>query len=122
MRIVTKNSHDVDVARVQHRFVRGKAGAKIEVIQYCSVEASGPAREGRQTAAMLPLTKEQEAALGLELAAKRQEHADLDAAIHTLSSSGYSDQMLIQRMKKRKLGLKDRITQLENILLPDIIA
>ena len=34
---------------------------------------------------MLPLTKEQEAALGLELATKRQEHADLDAAIHTLT-------------------------------------
>ena len=45
-----------------------------------------------------------------------------DAAIHTLSASGYSDQMLIQRMKKRKLTLKDRIVQLENILLPDIIA
>ena len=71
---------------------------------------------------MLPLTKEQEAALGLELAANRQEHADLDASFHTLSSSGYSDQMLIQRMKKRKLTLKDRIVQLENILLPDIIA
>jgi len=37
-------------------------------------------------------------------------------------SSGYADQMLIQRMKKRKLALKDRIVQLENILLPDIIA
>jgi hypothetical protein len=71
---------------------------------------------------MLPLTKEQEAALGLELAAKRQEHADLDAAIHTLTTSGLADQMLIQRLKKRKLGLKDRIVQLENILLPDIIA
>ena len=47
---------------------------------------------------------------------------DLDAAIHTLAASGYADQMLIQRMKKRKLGLKDRIVQLENILLPDIIA
>lgn len=71
---------------------------------------------------MLPLTKEQEAALGLELAAKRQEHADLDAAIATLASSGFPDQMLLQRMKKRKLSLKDRIVQLENILLPDIIA
>ena len=70
----------------------------------------------------LPLTKEQEAALGLELAAKRQEQADLDAAIHTLSSSGYADQMLLQRLKKRKLALKDRIVQLENLLLPDIIA
>lgn len=71
---------------------------------------------------MLPLDKEQEAALGLELAAKRQEHADLDSAIHMMLTSGYADQMLIQRMKKRKLSLKDRIVQLENILLPDIIA
>lgn len=71
---------------------------------------------------MLHLSKEQEVALGLELATKRQEHADLDAAIHTLTASGLADQMLIQRLKKRKLALKDRITQLENILLPDIIA
>lgn len=71
---------------------------------------------------MLPLTKEQEAQLGLELATKRQEHADLDAAIHTLNQSSMADRMLIQRLKKRKLALKDRIVQLENILLPDIIA
>jgi hypothetical protein len=71
---------------------------------------------------MLPLTKEQEAALGLELAMKRHEHGDLDAAITTLVASGVADQMLVQRLKKRKLLLKDRIVQLENILLPDIIA
>jgi hypothetical protein len=71
---------------------------------------------------MLPLDKEQEAQLGLELATKRQEHADLDAAIHTLTQSALADRMLIQRLKKRKLALKDRIVQLENILLPDIIA
>jgi hypothetical protein len=71
---------------------------------------------------MLPLTREQEAALGLELATKRQEHADLDAAIQMLSVSPAADRMLVQRLKKRKLALKDRIVQLENILLPDIIA
>jgi hypothetical protein len=71
---------------------------------------------------MLPLTKEQEAGLGLELATKRQEHADLDAAIHTLTASQVADRMLIQRLKKRKLSLKDRIVQLETILIPDIIA
>ena len=71
---------------------------------------------------MLPLTKEQEAALGLELATKRQEHADLDAAISTLSAAHFADRMLIQRLKKRKLALKDRIVQLETILIPDIIA
>jgi hypothetical protein len=72
--------------------------------------------------AMMPLTKEQEASLGLELATKRQEHADLDAAIQTLTEANISDKMLLQRMKKRKLAIKDRIVQLENILLPDIIA
>lgn len=71
---------------------------------------------------MLSLSKEQEAGLGLELATKRQEHADLNAAIETLTQSNVADQMLIQRLKKRKLSLKDRIVQLENILLPDIIA
>jgi hypothetical protein len=71
---------------------------------------------------MLPLTKELEAKLGLELAAKRQEHADLDAAIDTLVASGTADQMLVQRLKKRRLLLKDRIVELEDILLPDIIA
>ena len=71
---------------------------------------------------MMSLTKEHEAALGLELATKRQEHADLDAAIDTLTRSHVADRMLIQRLKKRKLTLKDRIVQLENILLPDIIA
>lgn len=71
---------------------------------------------------MVPLSKEQEMALGAELAAKRQEHADLDAAIRTLLDASYADQMLIQRMKKRKLALKDRIVQLEALLIPDIIA
>jgi len=71
---------------------------------------------------MPPITTEQDAKLGLELATKRQEHADLDAAIETLSASHLADRMLIQRLKKRKLALKDRIVQLEDLLLPDIIA
>ncbi|MEX0627535.1 MAG: DUF465 domain-containing protein [Cucumibacter sp.] len=71
---------------------------------------------------MLPLSRELEAKLGQELAAKRAEHADLDAAIVTLVGSAAADQTLIQRLKKRKLLLKDRIVVLENILLPDIIA
>ncbi|HEY8595504.1 MAG TPA: DUF465 domain-containing protein [Devosiaceae bacterium] len=68
------------------------------------------------------MTKEQEARLGLELAAKRQEHADLDAAIHALIASKTADALMLQRLKKRKLALKDRIVELEHLLLPDIIA
>ncbi|MCZ4273732.1 DUF465 domain-containing protein [Maritalea porphyrae] len=71
---------------------------------------------------MMPLTSEQRARLGLELASKRQEHKDLDAAIHALTHSGQNDPMLVQRLKKKKLTLKDRIKELEDILLPDIIA
>jgi len=71
---------------------------------------------------MLPLTPEQEAKLGLELAAKRQEHADLDAAIKAIADSHTTDKMLVQRLKKRKLTVKDRIVEIEVILLPDIIA
>jgi hypothetical protein len=71
---------------------------------------------------MLNLSPEQEARLGMELASKRQEHSDLDAAIATLTAANLADRMLIQRLKKRKLALKDRIVQLEGVLLPDIIA
>src|SRR3569833_1821576 len=99
----------------------GKAGVN-RLADGLTIRGERPGIRGMRGAAMLPLTKEQEAALGLELAAKRQEHADLDAAIHTLAASAMADQMLIQRLKKRKLGLKDRIVQLENLLIPDIIA
>jgi hypothetical protein len=71
---------------------------------------------------MYQIDEDMRAKLGLELSAIRQEHGDLDAAIHALNISGTGDQMTIQRLKKKKLGLKDRIVALEKILLPDIIA
>lgn len=57
-----------------------------------------------------------------ELAKLRQEHRDLDAAIEALESKAHLDSLQIQRLKKRKLVLKDRISALEDKLLPDIIA
>lgn len=61
-----------------------------------------------------------------ELSEKIQElviqHRDLDAAIQALIESGRSDMLQIQRLKKQKLMLRDRIARLENDLLPDIIA
>ncbi len=61
-----------------------------------------------------------------EIAEKIQElviqHRDLDMAIQALIESGKSDIIQIQRLKKQKLLLRDRITALENDLLPDIIA
>jgi hypothetical protein len=56
------------------------------------------------------------------LAQLRQEHRDLDEAIIALEASQERDQLRLTRMKKRKLALKDEIAQLEDQLLPDIIA
>ena len=53
----------------------------------------------------------------------REEHRDLDQAIAALSDPGAPEnQIRVQRLKKRKLALKDQIAQLESALLPDIIA
>lgn len=57
-----------------------------------------------------------------ELGRLKEEHRDLDSAIQALESSGMSDQIQIQRLKKRKLVLKDRIGRIEDLLTPDIIA
>ena len=50
------------------------------------------------------------------------QHRDLDHAIEALVLSGAPSQVQIQRLKKRKLMLRDAITQIENRLIPDIIA
>lgn len=52
----------------------------------------------------------------------RQEHRDLDAAIDALVHSGKAEPLRIQRLKKLKLRLKDKISRLEDELFPDIIA
>lgn len=50
------------------------------------------------------------------------EHRDLDDVIARIAAEGPFDQLQLQRLKKRKLVLKDQITKLESGLLPDIIA
>jgi hypothetical protein len=52
----------------------------------------------------------------------RQEHRDLDAAIEALQEAGEADRLQIQRLKKRKLLLRDKLKALEDELTPDIIA
>lgn len=57
-----------------------------------------------------------------KLAALRVEHRDLDEIIDRLAADGPVNQLQVQRLKKRKLLLKDQITMIESRLLPDIIA
>lgn len=60
--------------------------------------------------------------LRVELAVFKREHRDLDEAIQALAEKGMGDQLTLQRLKKRKLRLKDLIAQIEDRLTPDIIA
>jgi hypothetical protein len=68
------------------------------------------------------MTEEDERELRTQLARLQQEHRDLDAAIAALQDSVGSDLIQVQRLKKRKLYLRDRITFIEDQLTPDIIA
>ena len=61
-------------------------------------------------------------ALRAKLAALKLEHRELDDVIARLAERAPADQHELQRLKKRKLLLKDQITKIESELLPDIIA
>jgi hypothetical protein len=68
------------------------------------------------------MTTEEERELREELARLQQLHRDLDAAIAALQDSPGADIIQVQRLKKRKLHLRDRITFIADQLTPDIIA
>ena len=61
-------------------------------------------------------------ALRARLAVLKIEHRDLDDVIARLAERAPFDQLQLQRLKKRKLLLKDQISKIESELLPDIIA
>ena len=63
-----------------------------------------------------------EEVLQIELEVLKQEHRDLDEAVLALEERGSRDQLTIQRLKKKKLALKDKIAVIEDRLTPDIIA
>ncbi|MFT4621194.1 MAG: hypothetical protein ACI95S_000264 [Dinoroseobacter sp.] len=67
-------------------------------------------------------TMSHEEVLSIELEVLRREHRDLDEAIDALHAAGRADALTLQRLKKQKLSLKDRITRIDDELTPDIIA
>jgi len=70
----------------------------------------------------LNIDADNRAELEAVLSRLKEEHRDLDGAIDALEQIVAGDQLQIQRLKKRKLVLKDRIAYLEDQLTPDIIA
>jgi hypothetical protein len=77
---------------------------------------------GVRSATPMALTPEEERDLHEQLARLLQEHRDLDSAIEALQDAPGSDLLQVQRLKKRKLYLRDRISFIEDQLTPDIIA
>ncbi len=67
------------------------------------------------------ISDQEQADTRLEFARLKQEHTDFDTAINAMIATG-CDPLAIQRMKKKKLALKDRIAQIEDRIVPDIIA
>jgi hypothetical protein len=67
------------------------------------------------------MSDQDQAEIKLEYARLKQDHADFDAAINAMIATN-CDPLQIQRMKKKKLVLKDRLMALEDKIIPDIIA
>jgi hypothetical protein len=84
--------------------------------------AFAPVSSSRAQRPAVAMTKDEERELREQLARLQQEHRDLDAAIAALASSPASDLIQVQRLKKRKLVLRDKIRVIEDQLTPDIIA
>jgi hypothetical protein len=77
---------------------------------------------GQRLSMSRELSEEERAEFADEVERLRQEHRDLDAAIDALIALAAMDRLQLQRLKKRKLALRDRISFLEDTLTPDIIA
>jgi hypothetical protein len=67
------------------------------------------------------MSEQDQAEIRLEFARLKQDHADFDAAINAMIAVG-CDALSVQRMKKKKLVIKDRLSALEDKIIPDIIA
>jgi len=87
-----------------------------------AARSAGAADSGETSMAQQNLSDEERAVLSGQLERLREEQRDLDAAIEALREAGEGDQLQLQRLKKRKLALRDRLTQLEDALTRDIIA
>jgi hypothetical protein len=101
---------------------RRPASSGAGIIQPRTQHGADALRGGVSFESAVAMTQDEERELRQQLARVQQEHRDLDAAISALQHSPGSDLLQVQRLKKRKLYLRDRISHLEDQLTPDIIA
>ena len=80
-----------------------------------------PPQSTNRSLSKMTSSEQDQAELRLLLARLRQDHADFDAAIEAMVETGCNP-LQIQRVKKKKLALKDRMHRVEDQIIPDIIA
>lgn len=112
----------IRLAKISSSLVQRKPGGNRLPVAFggpiAQIAEYGRPRVGRAS----PMERRDERELRDELVSLRAEHRQLDLEIVALENSATADQLLVKRLKKKKLVLKDRITQIEDRLLPDIIA
>ncbi len=86
------------------------------------IQSTKTAASGHERGKATLMQRRDERELREELVNHRAEHRRLDDEIVSLEANPTADQLLIKRLKKKKLALKDQITAIEDQLLPDIIA
>ena len=95
-------------------------GPRLTAIDGDLADASGSDAVGPDAAGGIDAANDE--AVRMRIRQLEEEHRDLDAAITTMEERMPYDRLTIQRLKKRKLSLKDQITELHEAILPDIIA
>ena len=122
--VIPEGDRTFDETRVKLTLAGALRPTNGALIVGCLQEAAAAPRSRRRGLEMIDreLTPGERAALTAQVERLREEHRDLDAAIEALRDAGQADQLQLQRLKKRKLLLRDKLSQLEDQLTPDIIA
>jgi hypothetical protein len=111
------------VRRSNHgRIVKKASLAPAKAARDNSFPTKAHADDLRRKGQAAAMTDDERNELLAQLARLRQEHRDLDTAIEALQVSPGKDIIQVQRLKKRKLQLRDRIEYIEDQLTPDITA
>lgn len=90
--------------------------------QMRAIDGDRPDEPAPEAASEADVRGANDEAVRMRIRRLEEEHRDLDQAIHTMEERMPYDRLTIQRLKKRKLALKDQIGELHEAILPDIIA
>ena len=114
---LVKTDKDVAQGDVERRVAQRTDGEPVLNL----VPDAAQADDLEPTVRELPISSEV-VALRTQVAILRQEHKDLDESIHALEAVPMPDQILIARLKRKKLAVRDKISTIEDKIRPDIIA